>query len=166
MKKAVAASLVLSVWLAVVPSGQGTKPGASASADFVAPGPVVPVAAPIMTAASAIRAEALAAHIAFLAAPSLEGRGLGSRGLEASAEYIAAGLSLAGVPPLETGSRRDAPAAYFQPVPLLEISRPSGTLAIEARRADAVDEQLFLPVALLAADLPPMPHHPGLRACE
>ena len=56
-----------------------------------------------------IQAPALAAHIAFLAAPALEGRGLGSRGLDAAAEYVAATLALAGDPAARGGRRKQPP---------------------------------------------------------
>jgi hypothetical protein len=128
----------------IVLSGQDAKVRQPVSADFVSPGPVAPLAEPVMAAASGIRAGALAAHIAFLASPSMEGRGLGARGLEASAEYVAASLTLAGVPPLGPGSTAGASDAYFQPVPLREISRPSGQVTIETRRGDAFDQRAFL----------------------
>ncbi|MHB8796836.1 MAG: M20/M25/M40 family metallo-hydrolase [Thermoanaerobaculia bacterium] len=41
----------------------------------------------------------LAAHVAALAAPALEGRGLGTAGEKAAAEYVAAGMKAAGLSP-------------------------------------------------------------------
>ncbi len=138
-----AAIVVLLALSSVVVSSQGARTGAQAASDFVAPGPVVPVAAPVMMAAGSIRAEALWAHIAFLAAPSMEGRALGGRGLEASAEYVAANLALGGVPPLATNTTGTASEAYFHEVPLREISHPSGEVTIEVRRGDTLERQTY-----------------------
>ncbi len=49
--------------------------------DFLQAGPVEPLPGPAQARLEAITADALAAHIGFLAAPAQEGRGLGSRGL-------------------------------------------------------------------------------------
>jgi hypothetical protein len=141
MRRAVLLSLALAVSLAPGLTSQGAKPGPLVAADFVRPGPVVPVAKPIMAALAGIRAEALAAHIAFLAAPSLEGRGLAGRGLEAGIDYVATSLALAGVTAAGAGG---AMAGYFQPVALREITRPSGQVAFETRRGESTDEQVFL----------------------
>ncbi len=78
-----------------------------------------------------MRAPALAAHIAFLASPALEGRGLGSPGLEAAAEYVAAQLALTGIPPLMTVCDGcTGAAAYAQEVPLREVTERHGTLTL------------------------------------
>jgi aminopeptidase YwaD len=102
---------------------QGPKP-ASALADFVVPGPAVPLPAPLATAMGRLNASSLAAEIGMFASPGFEGRALGSRGLDATAEVIAASLALAGVKPLQAGS-------YFQPVPLREVTKPAGSIAVE-----------------------------------
>jgi hypothetical protein len=116
-----------------------------ASADFVAPGPVVPLDAPAMHAIGSLRAGALAAHIALLASPALEGRGLDGRGLEAAAEYVAAQLALAGIGPAGAEPGAPNPAApYFHPVPLRQISHPSCQVRIEARRGDAASMRTFV----------------------
>ena len=100
---------------------QRQSPARPASADFVAPGPIVPLDAALMRAIGDLRAEALASHIAMLASPALEGRGLGGSGLEAAAEYVAAQLALAGVGPAGTAKASPNPASqYFHPV---EIGR-------------------------------------------
>jgi hypothetical protein len=144
MRRAAVLSIVLAVLLAPGLPGQSVQSRPSVSADFVMPGPVVPAAKPVMAALTGIRAEALAAHIAFLAAPSLEGRGLGARGLEAGLDYIAATLTLAGVPALGSAGAESLVAGYFQPVPLREITSPSGRLVFETRRGAATDQQVFL----------------------
>lgn len=137
---------MLAVALVAALSAQSPPPAPAprpASDDFVAPGPVTPLPAPIAAAADAIRAEALAAHIALLASPALEGRGLGSRGLEAAAEYIAATLAIAGVPPLDGPRRAVATAAYFHPVPMREIRSASGEIVVDAWRGDSTFSRTF-----------------------
>jgi hypothetical protein len=127
-----------------VVGAQPQTPARPASADFIAPGPIVPLQAPVMSAVGGLRASALATHIALLASPALEGRGLGGRGLEAAAEYIAAHLALAGIGPAGAAPGAGNPAApYFHPVPLRQISRSFCQVRIETRRGDAVDIRTF-----------------------
>ena len=109
----------------------------SPSDDFIRVSAVEPLPSPIAAAVAALRAPALLAHVGFLASPALEGRGLASRGLDAAAEYAAAQLALAGVPPL-------AGKTYFQSVPLREITGGTGVLEVERRRGDEVDRRTFV----------------------
>ena len=140
-----ALSLLLTVTCAAAPCAQAQAPARSASVDFVAPGPAVRLAAPLMAAMGGLRVASLAAHIAFLASPSLEGRGLGSRGLDGAAEYVAAQLALMGVAPAVVPAASASPAApFFHAVPLREISRPTCQVVIESRRGDSVDTRAFL----------------------
>jgi EAL domain-containing protein (putative c-di-GMP-specific phosphodiesterase class I) len=97
---------------------------------------VEPLPEPVAAAVAALRAPALAAHVGFLASPALEGRALASRGLDAAAEYAAAHLALAGIPPL-------AEKTYFQPVPLREITGGAGAIEVERRRGDDVLRRAF-----------------------
>lgn len=71
-----------------------------------------------------IRAEMLGAHIEFLASPALEGRSLGTRGLDAAMEYVVATLRIAGVGPLGVDG------TYFQPVPLRRERNGKGKIVI------------------------------------
>ena len=80
----------------------------------------------VMAAMAGLRQAAIAAHIGFLASPALEGRGLGARGLDGAAEYVAASLALAGIAPLPQAGGGIAAAPYFHPVAVREIRRPSG----------------------------------------
>jgi len=124
---------------------QVPSPARPASADFVAPGPVVPLDAAVMAAVGGLRAQALASHIALLSSPALEGRGLGGRGLEAAAEYVAAQLALAGVGPAGTAKASPNPASpYFHPVAMRQISRPSCQVRLETRRGESVESRPFL----------------------
>src|SRR5512137_2251243 len=134
-------AVVLLVLLSAGAAGaQAPAPARPASADFVAPGPVVPLAPHVMSAIAGLRAQALASHIALLSSTAFEGRGLASPGLEASAEYVAAQLALAGVGPAREGTASPNPAApYFHPVPVRQVSRPSCQARIESRRGAAVE---------------------------
>ena len=94
--------------------------------DFVSTG--VPASLPPALAKSlgAIQTKRLASHIAFLADPRREGRGLGSRGLEATGRYVVGHLQKAGLPPLGP--------SYFQVVPLRQVSELGGELRIETSK--------------------------------
>ena len=69
------------------------------SADFLLPDSAAKPPAALALALKGLRANALAVHINFLASPRLEGRGLGTRGLDLGAEYLAARLAEAGLAP-------------------------------------------------------------------
>lgn len=71
--------------------------------------------APVDEAIKQIRAEAIRAHIRFLADDLLEGRGTGTRGHELAAKYVAAQFEAMGLEPAGIGG------TYFQPVPLRKI---------------------------------------------
>lgn len=114
----------------------GSSPEAKAAhPDFVLPGPAEPLPAPLRAAVDALRSEALAAHVRFLASPALEGRGLGSSGLDAALEYAAAQLSLAGAAPLGP--------SYFQPVPMREIREVGGSVEVERRGGESRETRTF-----------------------
>jgi len=149
--------LVVAVALGGLAAGQEAKPAPRVADDFVSARPSEPVPEPLAAALAGIKAPALAASIAFLASPSLEGRGLGSRGLDAAAEYVAASLALAGVPPLaETDEKKPAPEAYFQPVPIREITGFTGEVTVETRGGEEVRTRSFLSgVDCLFSETPP-----------
>lgn len=111
--------------------------------DFVALGPVQPLPAPIARGVEQVTAAALAAHVALLASPALEGRGLGSAGLEAATEYVATSLALAGIPPLSPATGGAATAAYFQSVPMRQVSNAGGEVVVDAWQGDAVSTRAF-----------------------
>jgi hypothetical protein len=115
--------LVLGLAVAAVAAAESPRP--SAGGDFVRATPAPPVPEPVASALKGIGGSALAAHVGLLASPALDGRGLGTPGLEAAVEYAAASLALAGVPPLGSG--------YFQPVSVREVSAFGGELIVEAR---------------------------------
>ena len=124
--------------------GQTSRPAPSVKDDFMTAEPAEPLPEPAAAALAGITAPAIAAHVRLLSSPALEGRGLASRGLDAAAEYVAAALALAGIPPL--GSAGPAPGApsYFQPVPLREISALAGRVAVERHNGDETRSRAFL----------------------
>ncbi|HUK14751.1 MAG TPA: M20/M25/M40 family metallo-hydrolase [Thermoanaerobaculaceae bacterium] len=129
-------SVTSTLLAAALAPGQSAKPAPSVADDFVAAAPATPLPEPIATALGGITAARLAAHVRLLASPALEGRGLGSRGLDAAAEYVASSLALASVPPLGSG--------YFQPVPVREITGVAGQVTVERRQAGAMVDRTFL----------------------
>jgi hypothetical protein len=135
--------------LAVAPllafPGLAQQPGSSANVadDFVRAEPAGPVPAALAAGLERIRTEAIAASIAFLASPSLEGRGLGSRGLEAASGHVAASLAAAGIPPLGGGEGRKGIEAYFQEVPVREITLAAADLTVEVRRGAETSARAF-----------------------
>ena len=133
MKRGVVALLAVACLTAQALQGQAPSAGA---ADFVAPGPVVPLTPQVMTAMSAITKTVMAAHVGFLASPALEGRGLGARGLDGAAEYAAAALAIAGVEPVPQAGGGIASAPYFHPVPLREVTGRGGRLTVGRRTGD------------------------------
>lgn len=151
MRRALA--LVVVAWMALGPVGQGVPVAvvsvgqgeSPAKQDFVRPGETAPLPPLLADRVSALAAERLAAHIAFLSAPSLGGRGLGGDGLEAAAEYVAAQLSLAGVAPALARNGRHPLEAYFQQVPLREVRQPGGRLILTRRSGGAVTRVVVRP---------------------
>lgn len=144
----------LALGLALAAGGAAHGQAARPAADFVLPEPAERLPDPLAAAVNAVRAEALAAHVALLASPALAGRGLGTPGLAAATEYAAAQLALAGVPPLgATAAGQGALAAYFHGVPLRRIERPGGTLelrwtagGVQHRRSFEAGVDVLLPV--------------------
>ncbi|MGE5199106.1 MAG: PA domain-containing protein, partial [Rhodospirillaceae bacterium] len=150
--------IVLTILLCAGAAGaQAPAPARPAAADFVAPGPIVPLDAPVMAGIARLRAGAIAAHIALLASPAFEGRGLGGQGLEAAAEYAAAQLALAGVGPLDPAPGSPNPAAaYFHPVAVRQVSRATCGVRVESRRGDTTLVRTFGGgVDVLCPELPP-----------
>jgi len=128
--------LLLASFLTIEAFAQTANAVPSVADDFMAAGPAQALPAPIGSAVDGIAAPALGAHIRYLASPALEGRGLGTRGVDAAAEYAAASLALAGIPPLASG--------YFQDVPLREITGLAGEVAVERRAGDGSRSRAFL----------------------
>jgi Zn-dependent M28 family amino/carboxypeptidase len=132
----------------VAPSAHAGETGVrSASDDFIAARPAASGEGAMAAGLASIRARSLGAHIGFLASPALEGRGLGSAGLEAAAEYVAATLAAAGVEPFGQEADADAkagtPATYFQTVPLRALSEISGEIEVTRRDGARSASRLF-----------------------
>ncbi|HYN41624.1 MAG TPA: M20/M25/M40 family metallo-hydrolase, partial [Thermoanaerobaculia bacterium] len=118
-------------------------PPKDASADFVLPGPAEPLPAPLGAAVDGMRVEALGAHVRFLASPALEGRGIGSTGLEVALEYAAAQLALAGVEPFGGPDAAGKGRSWIQPVPMREIREPGGSVELERRSGETREARSF-----------------------
>lgn len=82
-----------------------------ASELFVARQLAPPPPGPLADGLTLIAAPALQAHLGLLASPPLGGRGLGTPGLEAAAEYVATRLALAGVEPFGSAAATDPGAS-------------------------------------------------------
>jgi len=123
--------------------GQDARPAPKVAEDFVSAAPHETLPGPLAAALAGIKAPALAASIALLASPSMEGRGLGSRGLDAGAEYVATSLALAGIPPLAGSDTKAAREAYFQLVPVREITAFTGELTVERREGEELHSRSF-----------------------
>ena len=80
---------------------------------------------PLSAAVDRIETPRLNSHIAFLTDPRREGRGLGTRGLDAAARYLAEQLKAAGIPPLGD--------SYFQSVPLRQVMPGKSSLRLHTR---------------------------------
>ena len=163
MNSPLRAALLGLAFLTLVPAAEAGGQQAPATADdqFVSPAPREPLSPAAEAALASLGVEALAAHVRLLAAPSLGGRGLGGRGLEAALDYVAASLALAGVPPLPPADGAPPTAeAYFQPVPVRQLVGPTGTLRVEWRRGSETRQRLLAPG--VDAALPALP--PGSLA--
>ena len=136
-------ALVAVVSIAAPSLAQQARPTPNVADDFVRAEPTGPVPAELAAGLERIRVEALAASIAFLASPTLEGRGLGSRGLEAASGHAAAALAAAGVPPLAAEPAAEGTDAYFQQVPIREITPGESELTVEVRRGEVVRTRSF-----------------------
>lgn len=95
------------------------------SRDFIRAGRPEPLPAPLSEALERVSAPTIRAHLAYLAAPERQGRGLGTPGLAAAGRYIEAQLAACGIAPL--GKR------YRQQVPMREVWPAGGTLRLRVR---------------------------------
>jgi hypothetical protein len=111
--------------------------------EFVLPKAGDAIPAPLLAALDGLHAEALRAHVAFLASPALGGRGLGTDGLEAALEYGASQLALAGVAPYGVPDAKGTPG-WFQPVPMREIREPGGSVEIERKAGETTTHRTFV----------------------
>ena len=136
--------LTVALVLAGSASSQEVRRAGDVADDFVRAEPAPPVPEPLASALRGVEAQVLAAHVALLASPALEGRGLGGRGLDAAAEYVASALAAAGIPPLLEGRKDGEPRArYFQPVPVREITGFAGQLTVETARGTEARRRSF-----------------------
>ncbi len=92
------------------------------SADFIRAVRPEPLPAPLVAALEGLDAARLLRHMAFLADPRREGRGLGTRGLEATVRYLEAQMKAIGLAPLG--------ASYRQTVPMREVRPGKGAVRL------------------------------------
>ncbi len=84
----------------------------------------------------AIDAERIRAHVKFLSSDLLEGRGMGQRGSDIAAEYIATQFALEGLKP--AGDH----GTYFQEVPMVAMTTlPETTFSLAEERGSAKAEK-------------------------
>jgi hypothetical protein len=114
-----------------------TSPPPPARADFAAATSGQTFAEPLASRVAGISAAAIGVHINLLASPAMEGRGLGTRGLDTAIEYAAATLRLAGIPPYGSSD------SYYQMVPLRQITGTRGQVEIERRDRDEIVTRTF-----------------------
>ena len=82
---------------------------------------------------SGIDAEKIRAHVKFLSSDLLEGRGMGQRGSDIAAEYIATQFALDGLKP--AGDH----GTYFQEVPMVQVTtKPETTFSLAPKSGEAV----------------------------
>ncbi|MEO8382348.1 MAG: M20/M25/M40 family metallo-hydrolase [Acidobacteriota bacterium] len=148
-------ALVVCLGLAVTTGMWAQAPQAPEVArDFVAASPSASFDEPFRGRVAAITDTAIRTHLDLLASPAMEGRGLGTRGLDAALEYAAASLKLAGIAPFGEES------GYFQRVPLRQLSDVTGTIEIERQSGPLTDRRSFVHgVDCLFPPLPPQSLH-------
>ncbi|MBK9798127.1 MAG: M20/M25/M40 family metallo-hydrolase [Holophagaceae bacterium] len=93
-----------------------------AGGDFIRAHRPEPLPASLAKALDGLETARLTKHMAYLSDPRREGRGLGTRGLEATVRYLEGQLKAAGLAPLG--------ASYRQPVPMREVRPVGGSIAL------------------------------------
>jgi Zn-dependent M28 family amino/carboxypeptidase len=88
---------------------------------------------PVVAQDAGISAERIREHTRFLASDLLEGRGVGARGGEIAAEYIATQLALAGAKPAGDNG------TYYQKVPLVGVETGQGATLSAAAGGKGLD---------------------------
>src|ERR1700675_4786037 len=87
--------------------------------------------APAAAPASSIDAERIRAHVKFLSSDLLEGRGMGQRGSDIAAEYVATQFALDGLKP--AGDQ----GTYFQEVPMVSVTTlPDTTFSLVPKNGE------------------------------
>ncbi|WLT30839.1 M20/M25/M40 family metallo-hydrolase [Geothrix sp. PMB-07] len=88
------------------------------AADFIRVTRTEALPAPLAAALEDLDTKRISSHLAFLTDPRQQGRGLGTRGLDTTARYLADHLKQAGIPALSP--------SYVQAVPLREVRPRQG----------------------------------------
>lgn len=101
----------------------GAVAGQDAGSDFLRvtrPEPLPPPLAGLVEGLDTIR---ITRHLAFLTDPARDGRGLGTKGLDATVHYLVAQMKALGIPPLG--------GSYLQRVPLREVLPGRGSIRLQ-----------------------------------
>jgi len=93
-----------------------------AGGDFIRAHRPEPLPAALATALGGLESVRLTGHLAYLSDPRREGRGLGTKGLDATVRYLEGQLKAAGLAPLGP--------SYRQPVPMREVRPAGGSIAL------------------------------------
>jgi hypothetical protein len=93
-----------------------------AGSDFLRVTRPEPLPAPLAALVEGLDTTRIMRHLAFLTDPARDGRGLGTKGLDATVHYLAGQLKILGIPPLG--------ASYLQGVPLREVLPGKGRIRL------------------------------------
>lgn len=110
--------------------------GQAAAGDFVGLDATASLPQQVRQGVERIDAGVLRNHIAWLTAPEREGRGAGSRGLAAAADYVAGQLQSAGIRPMAPGAV-PGQASFFYAAPVREMRAPGGEVTLALPGATA-----------------------------
>jgi hypothetical protein len=106
-----------------------------ADRDFIRVTQPAPLPIPLASAVAAIETPRIKAHMVFLTDPRQEGRGLGTRGLEATVRYLEAQLKAAALLPFGVSYRQAVPMREVRPgKSLLRLRLRSGTFTFRPGR--------------------------------
>jgi hypothetical protein len=119
------ARLALLSLLATGALAQGSHPAPAPdpAGDFLRVTQPEALPAPLAALVEGLDTARITRHLAFLTDPARDGRGLGTRGLEATVRHLAAQLKELGIPPLG--------ASYLQRVPLREVLPGRGSIRLQ-----------------------------------
>ena len=116
----------------------GSSLAQEAGGDFIRVAHSEPLPASLAASVANLEVAQLTRHLAFLTDPRREGRGLGTRGLEATVRYLEKQLKATGVPPLGGSYRQTVPLREVRPGKgSIQLRTGSGTFTFQAGR-DAV----------------------------
>jgi hypothetical protein len=103
--------------------------------DFIRAAHPEPLPKPLAAALAGLDTTHLTRHLAYLTDPRREGRGLGTRGLEATVQYLETQLKASGISPLGASHRQTVPMREVRPgTGTVRFRTGSGTFTFQAGR--------------------------------